>query len=509
MTIIRRKPVDARIERQIVTGLIVSDDFIRSVQSLYKPECLRADFARIVAEWCMEFYTHYKTAPKANIQEIFQEQKLNGMAPDTAELIEEFLAGISSEHEQASKFNAQYEADKTEKYFRLASLENMRMELSQCITGGRTEDGEALIGNFQRVARIETKGIDPFFNRQKIISALDEDSGDRLFRLYGNLGTSIGHFERGQLFAVVASQGVGKSWWLMLIALRALMTGHKVLFLSLEMSERQMILRIIKWLTGLPSKRWAGRIPIPVFDCEHNQTGECAQTNRAGKVRLVNDDGEKPDIRDTPTGYRLCSECRGTRSFVPSTWFKIADRPNPMDTQAVVKKLNELERSGLIRPDRFRLVAEPSDTITIPAFKTYLSNLEYYDNFVPDVIVTDMADKFKSERYSNEYRHGINEVWMGHKAIAQEKHALVVSASQSNTARTGKDIKQGDWAEDIRKLGEIDGGFAINQTPEDKRDGLYRCGVLKARDDDYSLIDKVKVLHQLKIGRPYLDSCIM
>ena len=135
MTIIRRKPVDARIERQIVTGLIVSDDFIRSVQSLYKPECLRADFARIVAEWCMEFYTHYKTAPKANIQEIFQEQKLNGMAPDTAELIEEFLAGISSEHEQASKFNAQYEADKTEKYFRLASLENMRMELSQCITG--------------------------------------------------------------------------------------------------------------------------------------------------------------------------------------------------------------------------------------------------------------------------------------------------------------------------------------------------------------------------------------
>ena len=57
-----------------------------------------------------------------------------------------------------------------------------------------------------------------------------------------------------------------------------------------------------------------------------------------------------------------------------------------------------------------------------------------------------------------------------------------------------------------RKLGEIDIGFSINQTPEEKKQGYYRCGILKQRHDDYSLMDEVMVLSQLKIGRPYISS---
>jgi len=164
-----------------------------------------------------------------------------------------------------------------------------------------------------------------------------------------------------------------------------------------------------------------------------------------------------------------------------------------------------MKRSALIRGCKFHLVEFASGTLTMSELKAYLYNREQYHGEVYDAIIVDYADKMRPEN-SGDYRHGINEIWEGHKGLAQDKSALVVTASQSNTARTGKTIKQGSWAEDIRKLNLVDGAMALNMTPEQKQQGIMDCGIMAQRHDAFDTLGIVRVLHQLKVGRPYLGS---
>jgi hypothetical protein len=506
MTIIRRKPsVDTTIERQIITGMIISEEFLVGIQSIYRPGILRGNFTNIISQWCIDYYQKYSKPPGKEIEDVFRRHKKGDLDPAQADIIEDFLSGISHEYEAGEVFNSPYILDQAEEYFRLSSLESLRYELTKCIAGGRIEDGESLIGDFNRVTRIEVKGANPF-STESIVAALSDDSRDKLFRLHGALGDAIGDLERGFLFAVVGASGVGKTWWLMYIALRALFAGYKVLFVSLEMSEKQINRRIQHWATGLPSKRYLARhndqVIIPVWDCLENQNGQCS--SGCGISVIDPDTGERVKIDDIPRGYAPCTKCIGLKGFRPTSWLR-AEKREPLGIASAKKKKEALDKISAVKNKRLRVVQFPSRELTIRGLNTYLDNLEYYEGFVPDVIVTDYADKFEAE--THEYRHGINEIWEGHKALAQRRHCLVASASQSNTARTGKDIGQGDWAEDIRKLHLIDVGFAVNQTKEEKRNCIYRCEVVKQRHDEFDLASEIMVLNALHIGRPYISSC--
>jgi replicative DNA helicase len=51
-------------------------------------------------------------------------------------------------------------------------------------------------------------------------------------------------FEYGRLHAIISRAGVGKTWFVILCALKALEAGHKVLFASFEMMRQQLMRRI-------------------------------------------------------------------------------------------------------------------------------------------------------------------------------------------------------------------------------------------------------------------------
>jgi len=502
----RRKPIDSRIERQIVQGLITSERFIQEIKPIFKNGSLSLPFTKLIASWCFEYFDQYQAAPGKTIQDIFIEKKKHELDSDTAELIEDFLTSISSEYEKQDTFNVKYYLEKATLHLRSTSLQNLSKEISVAVNGGRIEEAEALAKGYERIQRPQSRGIDPINDNQVIANAFSEDSGDKLFALPGAIGDVMGELERGWLFAIVGAAKAGKTWWLMLIALRALFAGYNVIFVSLEMSEKAMIRRIHHYINGLPTRKWAGEMLIPIFDCEHNQRGTCDwKSKRTSKIDLIGEeDGEIPPFDDAPKGYKVCTECMRTRDFICSSWFKKVTKEELTISQ-VLKKKQALKRSALIRGSKFHLVEFPSGSLTMSELRAYLYNLEQYDGFVPDVIITDYADKFKPER-SGEYRHGINEIWEGHKGLAQDKNVLVATASQSNTARTGKRIGQGSWAEDIRKLNLIDAGMALNMTPEQKLKGLMEIGIMAQRHDWFDVLGVVNVLHQLKIGRPYLSS---
>lgn len=482
--ITREKRPDGRIERRIIIAMIVSTEFLKTIVPIYTENCLRIPFAKTVARWIIEYYEKYENAPGREIEDIFKSQKDNISDSDEVDMIENFLNDISNEYVTERTFNAKYIIDQAEDYFRTQSLKSLSKEIQKCLIGSRLEEAEALVKGYTRVSKLRTKGVDPITDKAVIIEALKEDSGDKLFQFPGALGETIGQFQRGWLFSFIGASGAGKTWWLMFTALRALFAGFNVVFISMEMSEKEMTRRIQHWVTGLPSGKYAGEMDIPVFDCLYNKDDSCHKIKRISGI---------------------CTVCRGSDDFNVAISYnkKIKEE---LTVEKAMQKRNAMKSSALLRGNSFKLIEFPSGSVTMNDINAHLHNLEHYEEFIPDVIITDYADKIRPENTNSQYRHQIGGIWEGHKAMAQKRNCLVVTASQSNTTRTGKDIKQGDWAEGIMKFNLLDGGMAINMSPDEKKAGTMRALAVKRRHDDFDLNQEVMVLHQLRIGKPYLDS---
>lgn len=504
----RKTPTDARTERLIITGMIISSRILQEIKPLLEGRSFEASFAGQVSKWCLEYWDKYGEAPGKNIEDLFLKHQKE-LDEEQSSLISTFLADISEEYERAEGFNASYVLDQAEIHFRLAGLRQVHLELSKAIKSGKPEEGEAIIKDYKRPSRAQGKGVDPLRDVSFIIEAVkpQEDNPDYLFTFPGALGQACGPLERGFLVAFQAESGIGKTWWLWFIARISVMAGFNTLFFSLEMKEKKMGKRIWQDLTGSPTKG-EGRVLIPVFDCIENQTNICKLKQRACQVGLFEDGEDYPEPGKEPQGYISCSACREVwDDSQMTTWWKVEER-EVLDSVIAVKKHDALKRSGVLKKmGRLHMVEFPMDTLTTEEMIAYINNLEYYDDFIPSVILTDYADKFKWSN-SADAKNSIDKIWGAHKGLAQEKSCLVVTASQSNTERSGKKVGKASWADSIEKRRGIDLGIALNQKPEDFEKGLIYLSVDKMRHEE-KIFAEVAVLQQLAIGRPYIDSCFV
>ena len=504
----RHKPADSRIERRIITAMITSTEYLTEVQQIYRSESLRLKYTKVVADWCLEYWEQYKQAPKQHIEDIFHKRTKINFPSDQANDIEQFLSDISEEYETADRLNIEYLLSQTEEYFRLTNLDNIRVKLNKSIVSGDAEEGEQLIKGYERIVRDQTRGIDIFTDIDTITASLDESKKDQntILQYPGALGEAIGPLEREYFVAIVANTGVGKSWWLSQSAWWSVINGYDVLYVSYEMAREQIAIRTYMWATGLPKRKRS--VIVPVWDCKKNQSGECKiKEKRENEITIVNIHGEPYMSTVYPDDYKPCSACKDSKRFRnqydPTSYLKTVEK-EALTLPRALKMRDALSRYK--RAGQFRFIRWPAGKKSIDDLNVFLQNLEDYEGFIPDLIITDPAYKMKSSSFYREKRHTINDIFIEHKALAQERHCLVITAHQGNTVRDGKDLKRGSWQEAIGGLNEVDVSFMVNESPTDKKLGLQRILTGKKRDDEYDLVDQVYVQQCLSIGRPYLDS---
>jgi len=505
----RLKPPDNRLERRIVTAMITNSDYLRQVKEIYRQNSLKLKFVKTIAEWCLEYYQEFKLCPGLHIQDIFHAKTKVNFQQETADEITDFLTEISEEYEQAGNLNVEYLLKQTEEHFRLCSLDDLRVSLNKSIISNNIEEGEALAKTYQRVVRQKTRGIDIFRDIDPLVETFSENSSNRVvLKFPGEFGRIVGDLEREMLVAFVGNTGVGKSWWLLQCAWWGVMSGQDVLYVSFEMSQPQIVTRSYQWVTGLPKKE--GSIYIPQWDCNLNQNGLCPHPNsRTNKKSLISLAGTACTPDNYPTDYKPCTACQNTNnkqrfSFEPSTFMK-KEKRKKLDLPSALKIRNLFDRINK-RAGKFIFVRWPARSKSMDDLRMYLQNLEEYENIIPSILITDYANKMiPSQRYS-EKRHGIEDVFIDHKSIAQERNILAITGHQGNTVRDGKDLKRGNWQEGVAGLNECDLSMMVNQKEQEKDSGLYRILLGKKRDDEYSATGQLWILNCLSIGRPYLDS---
>jgi replicative DNA helicase len=503
MAVIRRR-IDNDIEQKIITGIITSDSFCRQLIPIIKKEYFSVESAAIVFDWCKKYFHSYGAAPKQYIEDVYKESKDN-FNEDQQEILNTFLTNISKQYEQNTSFNVDYILDQATRYMRKQALELTTDKVRKLLDSGRIDKAEQEISGYKKVMKDLSEWVnplDPVFIRDVIYSEMENE--DRLFTFPGALGRMAGWFERGTLVAVLAPMKRGKSFMLQEMAIHGILNRKRVVFISLEMRSKRIGRRIIKRITA--RKDTDGDFPFPCFDCKKNQDGTCTKKERTNKVKLLDENEKKPKF-DKNLKYRPCTECRGDFTFSVATWFTLKHK-DKMTVKGAVGKARGLKS---MYGDNFRMVSYPSYAANLSDIRNSIQKLEFAENFIPDIIIVDYADILKPEDGRlTDRRERLDETWKMLKNLADERACLVITASQSTRKSIDKrSVSQTDVAEDIRKLAHVDMMFALNQTAEEKREGVMRVGVLAHREDEFDLGTECIILQQRALGQTLLDSEIL
>lgn len=517
---------DEFIERQIAIGLIVSADYHDRIRRVWNPMLLESPELRTVAKWCTEYYEKYGRAPDRDIESIYVEHTDSGrLSKADARYIEELLAGLSDEYGRDSQFNTPYLYDKTVQYFKAQELHQHNQEVQALIQLGRVQEAEDMARNYRPTIRDDTDtGIDLSSDEalKRVERAFDQ-TRQHVVTYPGALGDMWNpHLTRGSFFSLLAPEKRGKSMLMMEIALRATRQKANVAYFEAgDMTEAQVLRRMCVYIAKQGDNEASCRERFrPVGDCVFNQLDLCSREDRncdhgvfdvslrefdTQMASFVNIEALKEAFTEHPE-YEPC-KAYGCHKRRGTPWLTKVDRTRPLTVDDAKKHMARFFKRYR---RRFKFVTYPAGTLTVTEMRRALDDWERYDGFVPDVIIVDYADLLSADDGQvKDFRHRQDHVWKSLRALSQERHALLITATQADAESYKKGrLSISNFSEDKRKLAHVTAQFGLNHDPQgrEKRLGLLRINEIVVREAFFSADNEVVVLQDLSINRPYLES---
>lgn len=517
------------IERRIVIGLVVSKDFLERVQRFWSPELLQSPELRTVSQWCLDYFQQYRKAPDAHIQDLYMDALKSGkMSTADARYIEELLESLSDEHGRGTQFNSAYLFDKTIQYFRSQELEKHNQELQALVSVGQVEEAEKLAASYRPTVFQDVElGLD--LSSEQALEAVDRafsTSYTPIVSYPGALGEMWNeHLVRGGFFTLLAPEKRGKSFMLMEMALRGIRQKANVAFFEAgDMTETQILRRICVYMAQRSDKeKYCEERFRPVGDCVFNQLDTCRREDRncdhgvfavsleefnRNSNQFLNIDSLWRAFQSfpeySPCDSHACLERRG------SVWLQKMKKCRPL---VGLQAKTALKKFFTRYPRRFKLMTYPAGALTVTEIRRVLDSWERQDGFVPDIVVVDYADLLSADDGKvQEFRHRQDHIWKALRALSQERHTLVITATQADAEsyKRGR-LTLSNFSEDKRKLSHVTAQYGLNQDPEgrEKKLGVLRINEIVVREGEFSNDHEVYVLQDLAAGRPYLESFSM
>lgn len=451
----KAKVYDGTDARRVLTGMIVNNTVATRLAAKWKPEGLfDSRWENKVALWCVEHARKYGKAPGQDILTIFATAP-QGNEDETAS-IERLLAGLSEAYEREQKeVSAEYLLDLAGDLFNRVAMRRDAEAVLEELDRGDVKAATARFSSHRAVefgpGAVDRPDVDPQYWADLFI----EEDEQPLITWPEKLGAFLGgEFARDSFIAFQASEKTGKSWWLLDVVVRGLRQRRTVAYFSVgDMSRKQVGRRLGRRLTRLPKRPGEYKIPS-----------------------------------DWPVGQEF-----------PNFEIKYLEAWSQARSWGQIRKFTEGE-------NRLRLGDHPAGTMTADGIGNILKDWAK-DGWVADIVVIDYADILAKPAGQKDPREGVNETWMSLRRISQELHCCLVTATQADAASYGlKLMSRKNFSNDKRKYAHVTAMLAINQTPEEKTNGVQRLQWLARREEDYSETQCVKVAGCLDIGCPAITS---
>lgn len=449
-------------QENLLTLLCYSDEYGRVVAGTADPALFEGDY-RIIAERAVAYWQKYRQAPGAHAPDLVADiidDKRDRRGPTYRAILAEMLRlseSINGLHvvdqlrsfTRAQLFKAAVlkSAERFEAMEELAipEVEEMWSELLRTRDatfdpGMTPNDVERFLAYFQARQAEFTTGIDEFDQRGIIPY-------------------------RGAAHLFLAPTGLGKSWWLVHLAKRCIMHRKKVLYISLELSEAEVIQRVYQSAFGAVTRPPPDDQELEIMTFEKDRYGRLSDMGR----EVV-----RPE-------FALSGD-------------------NAVDELMVRRDLMQGKFKDLI-VKRF-----PTRGLTVSQLRAYLDALESSAGFVPDLLILDYIGIMKTD--AKDHRISLGRTFEDFRGLCVERDIAGATAQQiGREGAKAKRAQKTDVSEDWSLVGTSDICVTLSATKAEQRCGLACLQVEKARSerDQLSLI----ITQNYAMGQFCLESAML
>jgi hypothetical protein len=303
-------------------------------------------------------------------------------------------------------------------------------------------------------------GIDVAQDEQAVRAAFSEQAED-LFQHSGACQEFFrGALARDSLLALAGISGVGKSWWLIDLAWRAMLQQRRVAFFEIgDLSQGQIMKRFAIRAARRPIEARTVRWPVGASYIEK--------------------------------GKRVTPETRSKRFSKELN----AD----MAVEALRAVGADLDGSHL------RLSVHPNRTVDVLGLLSIVKGWER-QGWVPDLVVVDYADLLNPITKGDPWNQ-IDETWKVLRGLSQSLHCLLITATQANReAYTVSTIRPEQVSGARQKLDHSTSFFGISQTATEKKNNVMRLTWWKRREHYFDPTIACHCCGCLDLGNPAVVS---
>lgn len=186
------------------------------------------------------------------------------------------------------------------------------------------------------------------------------------------------------------------------------------------------------------------------------------------------------------------------------------DFTNSISTASAVRAMRQILKKTGSRSSRLKIRCCGGASLSASEIEQDVRNYIRQD-WIPEMVVIDYADLLAPEGYTSrwEYRHQINETWKVMRRIAMDYRLLLITGTQAAATSYGSSIiRKSDFSEDKRKNAHVTGMLGINQTSEEKIQGIYRLNWVFLRDGGWADTQVVWTAGCLPIACPCVVSVL-
>ena len=491
-------------EKNVLINLVLNTEFCGKILPVIRDDYFNSQYASTLIKWVRNYYELYSIAPKGHINEIFEEYG-HKLDPDVHSQIGSILQHLSDVMD-TEVHNIDYLIDTANDLFREKHLELQNKVIKEKLEKGDIIGAEnALLEQYQGIKDLDdsfTSFDDEDFIRECIREIVVQQEPETAFFMFsGKLGEFIGPINRGWFVAYLAPAKRGKTTYMLDAAIDSIRQGLNTVVISLEMPKSQLMQRYVMAVTGAKPELGGYTVMVPTMDCQLNQIGECEKEERSGAGTIQTDEGVS-SYEDNPD-WITCTACRGTTEFIPSAWKVPVEKEYISESKYFRKVQNFNKYFGKYG----RIVHMPSKTVTVDDIRQEITYLENTQNFIPDVIIIDYADLIKPEMNTGQKRHDLDDIWEALRGWGQEKHVLIISASQTNRISADVEyLRDIHVAEDYSKIAKLDIAIGLCQTDQMKEMGMMNLNKVVHRHKEYVQSRVCTVLQELSHQQSTLDS---
>jgi len=421
--------VSQRIQDAFVLLAIQDTVFLRAARGSVKPTYFGSQVTEDLIKLCYTFFDQFAVAPEGHFRDEVV-RMLDEKDPGKKELYMTYLDKLSG----MDVPNRAYVISRINTFVQARELEKGTVRVVQLAQEGEFEKARNQMQSMLRAGIITEEVGSKFFGGQLPSYMHPDRATERL------IGTGMEwidrRFRRGlcrtDMMCLLGGYKGKKSWGAIWFGCQGLLSGWKVLHITHELSLEDTEMRYDRQLGGFG-----------------------ASTEYPTEEVIIEDVGDE--------GQVLGSE--------------ILTVPTVRDVASVLNTRRKVHRLG----GELIIRKYPMGACTMDEMIRYLDYLESFEGFIPDIVINDYIEKMKIPAGPGR-RDYINDYYIQSKGIADDRKLLMIVPSQVTREALRKlKLDQKDFAEDIRKLGNVDQVFAISQSEKQAISGRMLMWVMANR----------------------------